>query len=234
MMTDRDVAALIDISAVQAYHGKKEIDELVSLARKYGFIAVHVLPCWLPYLKGELEGTEILAGGPVGYPSGGHTTPIKVAEAEQLKADGIQEMDLMINVGKLKSGEYDFVLEDIKAVVDTAKPLPVKVILEVHYLTEDEIKRGCELCIEGGADFVKTATGWASSGATLDTVRLITNFVGDSIKVKAAGGVRGLDTFIEMYRLGVERFGINARASVDLLEEVRKQPGGKVDLRVLS
>lgn len=230
-LNDKDIARLIDISAVQAYHGKKEIDELVRIAKRYRFVAVHALPCWMSYLHDQLQGEDdIMAGGPVGFPSGAHAVKVKALEAAQLVADGIDEMDMMINIGKLKSAEYDYVLDDIKAVVDAAGNLPVKVILEVHYLTGDEIKRGCELCIEGGAEYVKTASGWTTSGATIDVVRLITGFVGGSIKVKAAGGVRGLDTFVRMYQMGVERFGINVDSSIEIIEEVNRMPGRAVEI----
>lgn len=227
----KDIAKLIDISAVQAYHGKREIDELVRIAKRYRFIAVHALPCWISYLSDQLKNEpDILSGGPVGFPSGAHTTKVKILEAEQLIQDGIDEMDMMINIGKLKSGEFDYVLEDIRGVVDAAGGVPVKVILEVHYLTEDEIKRGCECSIEGGAEYVKTASGWAATGATVDLVRLITEFVAGAVRVKAAGGVRGLDTFVEMYGLGVERFGINVHSSVEILDEVGRLPGGVVEI----
>lgn len=225
-----DAAQLIDISAVQAFHGKEEIDDLVSVAKEYSFKAVHVLPSWVTYLKGLLvDSDKILIGAPVGFPSGGNKTEIKVIEAQHLVDDGAQELDMMMNVGKLRSGQYEVVLDDVKRVIDTIHPLPVKVILETHYLTHDEIKKGCEICIEAGADFVKTSTGWAETGATLDVVKLITSFVGDSIQVKAAGGVRGVDAFIEMYKMGVTRFGINAQASMELIDEINGRPGGEIE-----
>ncbi len=225
-----DAAQLIDISAVQAFHGKEEIDDLVSVAKEYSFKAVHVLPSWVTYLKGLLvDSDKILIGAPVGFPSGGNKTEIKVIEAQHLVDDGAQELDMMMNVGKLRSGQYEVVLDDVKRVIDTIHPLPVKVILETHYLTHDEIKKGCEICIEAGADFVKTSTGWAETGATLDVVKLITSFVGDSIQVKAAGGVRGVDVFIEMYKMGITRFGINAQASMELIDEINGRPGGEIE-----
>jgi deoxyribose-phosphate aldolase len=230
-LSAHDAAQLIDISAVQAYHGKEEIEDLVSVAKKYSFKAVHVLPSWVTYLKGLLaDSEEILIGAPVGFPSGGNKTEVKVIEAKHLVDDGAQELDMMINVGKLRSGQYEVVLDDVKRVIDTIHPLPVKVILETHYLTHDEIKKGCEICIEAGADFVKTSTGWAETGATLEVVKLITSFVGDSIQVKAAGGVRGVDAFVEMYKLGVTRFGINAQASMDLIDEINTRTGGEIEI----
>ena len=107
--------------------------------------------------------------------------------------------------------------------------MTVKVILEVHYLSEKEIKTACELCISAGAEYIKTSTGWAPTGASLGAVKLITSFVGDSIRVKAAGGIRNLDTLLKMYRMGVTRFGINVNASMDIIREVAALPGGAVE-----
>ena len=231
-LTARDVAKLIDISAVQAPHGEAEIRDLVANAREFHFMAVHVLPCWVTFLKELLsDGAEdILIGAPVGFPSGAHRTEIKVAEARFLLQDGVQEMDMMLNVGKLRSGEYRYCEEEIHSIVQTAGPVPVKVILEVHYLNRDQLKKACEMCIRAGAAFVKTATGWAASGATLDVVQFITSFVGSAIKVKAAGSIRNLETLVKMYRMGVSRFGINLNSSMDIVRSVAALPGGAVQV----
>jgi len=220
VLTPYNLARMIDISAVHAQHGEKEIREMVSRAKQYRFLAVHVLPCWVPFLRTILEGEkDILVGSPVGFPGGAHTTQTKVFEAKQLVADGVQEMDMMLNVGMLRSRRIDYVEQDIRAVVEAAGEVPVKVILEVHYLDPDEIKLACELAIKANAAFVKTSTGWAPSGATLEKVELITSFVGDAIKVKAAGNIRDLDTVKKMLKMGVSRFGINLDASVKILQE---------------
>ncbi len=215
-----DIARMIDISAVQAPHGEKEIRELATYAREYRFIAVHVLPSWVPFLKELLQGEDdIFIGSPVGFPSGGNSLEVKVREAEQLIKDGVQEMDMMINIGKLISGDTAYVKEEIDTVIEAAGSVPVKVILEVYYLSEEQIKTACRLCIDGGAEFIKTSTGWAPTGATMETIRLITGFVGREIQVKAAGGIRTLDTLLEMHKLGVTRFGINVDASMEIIRE---------------
>jgi deoxyribose-phosphate aldolase len=230
-LTARDVAKLIDISAVQAPHGAAEIRNLVGNAKEFHFMAVHVLPCWVTFLKELLaDSPDILIGAPVGFPSGAHRTEIKIAEARLLLQDGVQEMDMMLNVGKLRSGEYRYCEEEIRAVVQAAADVPVKVILEVHYLSRDQLKKACEVCIKGGAAFVKTATGWAASGATLDVVQFITSFVGAAIKVKAAGSIRNLDTLVKMYRMGVSRFGINLNSSMEIVRSVAALPGGFVEV----
>ena len=231
ILSAREVAQLIDISAVQAPHGEAEIRECVRNAKEFHFIAVHALPCWVTFLKELLaDSPDILVGAPVGFPSGAHRTEIKVAEAKLLIQDGVQEMDMMLNVGKLRSGDDRFCEEDIRAVVQAAGVVPVKVILEVHYLNREQLKRACEVCIRAGAAFVKTATGWAPSGATLDVVQFITGFVGTAIKVKAAGSIRTLDTLVKMYRMGVSRFGINLNSSVDIVKSVAALPGGAVEV----
>ena len=149
-------------------------------------------------------------------------------EARALVADGVQEMDLMLNVGKLRSGDRRYVEEDIRAVVGAAGGRPVKVIIEAPLLTDDQIKTACDLCIKGGAVFVKTSTGWLPNGSTLPMIRLISAHVGKAIKIKAAGGIRDVQTIVEMRRLGVERFGINLQTAVQIVEAVAAMPGGAV------
>jgi deoxyribose-phosphate aldolase len=137
---------------------------------------------------------------------------------------------MMINVGRLRSGHHGIVQEDIRAVVAAAGPVPVKVIIEAPYLSEDEIKKACEMCIAGGAAFVKTSTGWVPNGSSLEMIRLITSFVGGAIKVKAAGAVRDLETVARMLGMGVARFGINMNSAMDLVRQVSALPGGVLEV----
>jgi deoxyribose-phosphate aldolase len=226
-LKSEDIARLVDVSTVRTPHGEADIRQLVTYAKEYRFISVHALPCWVSLLSELLAAdADIYVGAPVGFPSGAHKTMTKLTEAEQLLADGVQEMDLMMNVGMLRSGRLNYVEDEIKAVVQIAGDVEVKVILEVHCLSDDEIKRACELCIKAGAAFVKTSTGWMPTGATLETVSLISNFVGNAIKIKAAGGIRDLDTLAKMVALGVARFGINVQASMDLISACAQLPGG--------
>ena len=229
-LSAQDIARLIDISAVQAPHGEAEILAMVRAAKKHHFIAVHVLPCWVPFLRQQLAGTpDVLIGAPVGFPGGGHRTEIKLAEARLLVQDGVQEVDMMLNVGKLRSGDASYCENEIRAIVQAVAPVPVKVIIEVHYLDREQIRQACEACIAGGAAFVKTATGWAPSGATVDIVKYIMSVVGDRIKVKAAGGIRTLETLVKMHRLGVARFGINLKTAEEIVRAVNALPGGCVE-----
>jgi deoxyribose-phosphate aldolase len=215
------LARMIDISAVQAFHTLDDVTELARVAVQREFVAAHVLPNFVTHLRQQLAGSETMTGAPVGFPSGGSSTSVKVTEARELIESGVDEMDLMISLGRLRSGDYSYVLNEIRAVVDAAAPVPVKVILELHYLSDDQTKRGCELCIQAGADFVKTATGWAPSGATLKRVELITRFVHNAIKVKASGGIRDFETVELMWRMGVQRFGINTAAAISILAGCR-------------
>lgn len=230
-LRSRDLAALIDISAVQAFHGEADVRELAGIAVSQGFIAAHVLPNFVPLLRSLVPAAgPTLVGGPVGFPSGGHTTSTKVAEAAELVASGAQELDMMINVGRLKSGDLDYVRADIRAVVEAIAPVPLKVILELAHLTDEEIRTAAALVAESGAAFVKTGTGWTENATTLARLKLIIATVGDAVEVKASGGIRSLDSIADMVRLGVTRFGINTQVAVDLLRQCDALPGGRLDI----
>jgi deoxyribose-phosphate aldolase len=162
-------------------------------------------------------GGSTLVGGPVGFPSGGHTTMIKLAEARSLVEAGAEEVDMMINLGRLKSGDLRYVQDEIKAAVEMIAPIPLKVILEVSRLTDDEIRRGSESVVEAGAAFVKTATGWTGEPTTLNHIRIIHAVVQGKCRIKASGGIRNLETIKAMLSLGVTRFGINSTVAVQLM-----------------
>jgi len=218
--TVEQLARMIELSLVRADHDLDEVRQLAEDCRRYRCVIAYVLPCYLEEVKRLLaDAPEVGPAAPVGFPSGGHTTKIKVAETRQLVDAGSAELDMVANLGWLRSGRYDAVEQEIRAVADAAEGTPLKVILECHYLTDDEIRRGAEACVRAGADFVKTGTGWAPSGATLENVALIKSVVGDDAQVKASGGVRDLDTLLEMHRRGATRFGIGRAAGVKILEE---------------
>jgi len=222
-----DIARMIDVSAVQAHCGEQQVRELADQALRHRFIAAHALPCWVPLLRELLGDTrQTSVGAPVGFPGGGHTTGLKVIEARQLVAAGVDEMDLMMNVGMLRSGRRAYVLDEVRAVVDAVAPIPVKLIIEVHWLSPDQIREACDLSIQGGAAFVKTSTGWAPGSATVECVELITKHVAGRIGVKVSGGVRTLEMFHTMLGLGVRRFGINVRAAIAIIEECQRLPNG--------
>ena len=224
--TVQELARMTDLTAVRADSDEAEVRALAETAKKYQPICVCTLPGHTPLLQALLaDEPRIGIVGAVGFPSGGNTTATKVTEAKELLEMGCSELDMVINIGLLRSGVYQRVLEDMRGVVEAAGDAAVKVILECHYLSENQIRKGCELCIEAGASFVKTSTGWAPTGATLENVTLIKSCVGDAIAIKAAGGIRSLDTVMEMYRLGVRRFGIGLSSAIRIFEECAVQPG---------
>jgi len=157
--------------------------------------------------------------GNVSFPSGSDSTTIKEAQAQEMLAAGCDEIDMVMNIGRLKSGEIKDVEEDVKAVVRVVTPLPLKVIIEIMYLTPYEVEQACRICVESGAAFVKTGTGWADRGTTLEDVRLVKSFVGDRVKIKASGGIRDLETLLEMYRAGARRFGVNLKSGIEIVRQ---------------
>ena len=221
------LARMMDLSAVRAEVEMAEVRQLAETALRYRCVCAFVLPCYLAELRNLLGGApDVGIGGVVGFPSGGQTTAVKVAEARQQLGEGATELDMVINVGMFRSGRIDYVEDEIRAVVDAAKDVPVKTILEAHYLTDEQIVEASRTAVRAGAAFVKTGTGWAPTGATLHNVQLIKSTVGNAAKVKAAGGVRELSTVVEMIRLGASRFGVGLVTGIKLLEECSDLPDG--------
>jgi deoxyribose-phosphate aldolase len=222
-----EITRLIDVSAVKADDGEQEIRRMVAVALQHRCAAVFALPSWTTLVQELLAGDIAVAcGAAVGFPSGGQTTRTKAAETKELRLLGCREVDMVINIGKLVSDRREEVRDDIRAVVEAAEGLPVKVILECHYLSDSQIRTGCDCAIQGGAAWVKTATGLAPTGATLENVALISRHVGGAVGVKAAGGVRGLDTLLEMHRRGARRFGLSWKGALRVLEDASAMEGG--------
>nr|WP_142015697.1 deoxyribose-phosphate aldolase [Serratia fonticola] len=220
-------ARLIDLSAVQATSTEADVRACAELATRYNIISVHVLPCWTRFLSTLLpqQGQgEVMIGGPVGFPSGGHATDIKVQEVRQLIADGAREVDMVVNIGKVLSGDYDYVREDLRRVVQAAAPVPAKVILETHYLNEEQIRRICDIAVEVGMKWVKTSTGWAPTGATAEKVSIIADQLKGRIDIKGAGGIRDLETVRKLYQLGVRRFGMSLGAVTTVFAQLEQNP----------
>jgi len=217
-MTVNEIAGMIDVSAVRADSTIEEIREAAQLAKQYGCVAVFALPAHTPHLIELLADSTVFAGGAVGFPGGGTTTAIKAAEASELVHMGCREIDMVNNLAWLKAGNKELYVQDVRAVAEAANGRPLKVILECHWLTEGEVGRACEWCVEAGAAWVKTGTGWAPTGATLDNVTLMKRTVGERCQVKAAGGVRDLNTLLAMHGAGVRRFGIGVRTAQAILE----------------
>ena len=177
------------------------------------------MPGMLPLVFEKLKDhPQIGIGGVVGFPSGGETTASKLFQAKELKEAGCNEIDMVLNIGKLKSGMLNDIEDEIRQIKATVSPLPLKVIMEVVLLTDEEIKTASSIILKAGADYIKTGTGWAGA-TTLHHIDLIKETVGDAIKLKVAGGVRTLDTLLEMYQMGVSRFGIGYKSALSIMEE---------------
>jgi len=216
----KEAARLIDISAVQSYHTESDVRETVRIAKQYGFINVHSLPDFTSLVSKLLaDEPEIYTGAPVGFPGGGHTTEAKLCEARRLIIDGVDEMDVVMNIGMFRSGAEEYVLDELKQVIGAApENVLTKVIIEINVLSDEEMLRACSLVMKSGADFVKTGTGWIPGGANIERIEKILKITKGNIKVKAAGGIRTLDEFNRLLDLGVERFGINLKSALEIVE----------------
>ncbi|OGO60065.1 MAG: deoxyribose-phosphate aldolase [Chloroflexi bacterium RBG_19FT_COMBO_49_13] len=219
-LTPSDIAQMIDLSCVRTTSNKADIDEMVDAASKYGFGQVSVLQCFIPYTRQLLKGSpNIHLVGNVSFPSGSDSTSLKIVQAKEMVVSGCDEIDMVMNIGKLRSGELAEVEADVGAVIETVHPIPVKVIIEIMYLTMEETSQACDICLRTGAAFIKTGTGWANRGTTLEDVRLVKSLVGDRIKIKASGGIRELKTLVDMYNAGARRFGVNLKSGIKIVEE---------------
>lgn len=216
------LAALIDHTLLRPDATAAEIDALCEEAMTYGFAAVCVQPTWVARCVAALRGSKIRTISVVGFPLGVTLAEVKRAEAEQLLARGATELDMVLNVGALKSGDLALVYADISAVAEVTRAggAVLKVILETGYLADEEKVAACVLARAAGADFVKTSTGFGPGGATAADIRLMRRVVGEAVGVKAAGGVRTLEQMLQMIRAGANRIG--ASAGVRIMQEARQ------------
>lgn len=213
------IARCIDASCVGPATRKSALDQLVEASEKYNFICAFTMPCFTAELVERLRGKETLVGGAVGFPSGADTTAIKVASAKEMLKMGCDELDTVINVGALLDGDFEYVKNDFRAVVEAAEGIPVKSILEVTKLDDYSICKASEICAKAGAAYIKTGTGWMTEPTTIRHVKLIKDTVGDAVKIKVAGGVRSLETLLEMMDAGSCRFGIGLQSAIKIAEE---------------
>jgi deoxyribose-phosphate aldolase len=221
-----DVAKVIDHSLLRPELDDPFITAGCELAAAYDVASVCCRPADVVRAAAILRGTDVKVGTTIGFPHGNHVSAIKVAEARQALADGAVELDMVLRIGALKSGRDSDVQADIAAVVEVAHGAGaiVKVIFENAYLTDDEKVRACHLTEAAGGDFVKTSTGFAPSGATLDDLRLMRENTSPHVQVKAAGGVRTLDALLEVMSVGVTRCGATATAA--MLDDFRARKAG--------
>lgn len=220
---DAAIAKMIDHSLLQPVLRDDELEDGCRTALRYDVASVCIKPYYLARCAEILRGSSVLPSTTIGFPHGGHATVLKVAEAVQAIRDGGKELDMVANIGKVLSGDWRFVLEDIRAVVEMAhaEGAIVKVIFENCYLQDPQKIRLCEICGEVGADFVKTSTGYGTGGATLDDLRLMRRHSPPAVKVKAAGGVRTLDALLEARAAGAARVG--ATRTAEIVEEARRR-----------
>lgn len=220
-----DLAKMIDHSLLKPVMTQQDLEAGCQLALAYDVASVCILPYYLKRCAQILQGSTVKPSTTIGFPHGGHTTAIKQAEAEQAVADGCQELDMVVNISQVLSGNWDYVRDDIQAVIEVAHAArrKVKVIFENCYLSDEHKIRLCEICGELNADWVKTSTGYGSGGATHDDLRLMRKHSPDHVQVKAAGGVRDLDALLAVRELGVSRVG--ASATQVMLDAARERLG---------
>ncbi len=211
-----DLAKYIDHTLLKPQADENAVKTLCGEARKYGFFSVCVNPYWVPFCKKQLQGSGVKVCTVIGFPLGANTTQTKVFEAKDALQNGADELDMVINIGALKSGDWDTVLKDIQAVRAAAENFTLKVIIETSVLTTEEKIKACELAAQAGADFVKTSTGFTGGGATAEDVRLMRAHVPASVQVKASGGVRTREDMDAMLAAGATRIG--ASAGVKIIE----------------
>jgi len=224
-ISERALAATIDHAILKPELTRDQVDAELDIAAEWGVFSVCVRPSDIPHAVERLAGTGVAVGTVIGFPHGTTSTVAKVAEVRQALADGATEVDMVINIGWLRSGFDDAVVDDIRAVVDAASGRIAKVILETALLDEEQIARGSRLTEVGGAAFVKTSTGFAGGGATVEHVQLMRANVGEAVQVKASGGVRSYADALAMLDAGATRLGTSGAAVI--LAEARRVDAGE-------
>ena len=204
---------MIDHTVLKADTPLETVKRICDEAMEYGFASVCINPCHVAYCADYLKDSDVNVCTVIGFPLGANTSAVKAFETKDAIANGADEIDIM-NIGALKDKNYDLVRDDVKAVVEAANGTLVKVILETCLLTEDEIKKACELCVEAKADYVKTSTGFSTRGATIEDVRIMKEAVHGKAKVKAAGGVRTPEDMVKIVAAGADRIGTSAGCSL--------------------
>jgi len=221
-----ELARMIDHTFLKPNGSIEDIKNAINEALTYKFRSVVVPPCWVPSARKFIsKESGVLLVSVVGFPLGYNSPEIKIQETRWLIQNGVDEIDMVMNISAFKSGDKDFVLDEIKKIVEIAKPIPVKVILETGYLTDDEIIEASKIAVSAGAAFVKTCTGFGPRGATVNDIKLMRQAVGTQAKVKAAGGIRDAKTALDMIKAGADVIGASRSINIvntfseDLLTE---------------
>jgi len=213
-MNRSSLVKMIDHTQLRAYATEADIRELCEEALSHGFRAVSVNPVWVSFCAKVLKGSNVGIDACVAFPLGAATARMKIEEAKDAIENGATEIDMVINIGALKSGYSQYVGKEIGAVVKAAKEHPVKVILETSYLNNEEKTAVCEMCLRAGAAFVKTATGFGKGGATVEDVQLMRKVVGERLGVKAAGGIRSYADAMRLIEAGANCIGTSAGVAI--------------------
>lgn len=222
-LTPHDIAKMLDHSTLQPYLTEEDIRKGCELALKYDCASVCARPCDVPILAEMLHGSDVKVCTVIGFPHGSHETAIKVAEARLALDEGCEELDMVLNIGRMIRGDYAYVQDEIRQIAEMAhaRGAIVKVILETCYLTDEQKMKACQLSEEAGADFVKTSTGYGSKGCTIDDLKLMRASVSSTVRVKGSGGIRDLDTVLSARAVGASRCGVSATAKI--MEEAEKR-----------
>ena len=235
-ITARDIAQMLDHSTLQPFLTEEDIIKGCKTALKYGTASVCARPADMALVAALLKGSDVKVCTVIGFPHGAQKTETKVFESRQALADGCTELDMVLHIGKLLSGDDDYVLNDIAQVVRTAHDAGaiVKVILETCYLNDEQKVRACKLSVQAGADFVKTSTGYGTKGCTIDDLKLMRASVPENVRVKGSGGIRDLDTVLAARAVGASRCGVSATESI-MEEALRREAAGTlVEANVLK
>ena len=222
MLLIKNLARYIDHTLLKPEASLKDIERLCAEARSYNFYAVCVNGSWVTQARHFLDGSDVKVATVVGFPLGATDSDTKRFETEAAIDNGAQEIDVVINIGRLKDGDDEYVLRELRDVVEAAAERPVKVIIETCLLTNAEKIRACRIVLDGGAQFVKTSTGFSTGGATVADVKLLREIVGETFGVKAAGGIRDTQTALAMIEAGATRLGTSSGVVI-----VRSKPGAE-------
>lgn len=233
-LTPHDIAKMLDHSTLQPFLTDEDIRQGAKVALQYDTASMCVRPGDVALVAQLLKGSDVKVCTVIGFPHGAHLTSVKVFEAERAMDEGCVELDMVLNIGKMKSGEYDVVRADIAAVCEVAhkRGAIVKVILETCYLTDEEKEKACKLSEEAGADFVKTSTGYGSSGANVPDLKLMRAAVSEHVRVKASGGIRTLDAVLAARAVGATRCGVSATKAIMEEAMARYEAGNLCEVSV--
>lgn len=207
----------IDHTLLKAGSSKEQVKQIIDEAKEHDFFSVCLNPTWVEYAAEELKDSDVKVCTVIGFPLGANTSEVKAFEAKDAVAKGAHEVDMVVNIDKIKSGDYEYILNDVKAVVDASGDALVKVIIETALLTDQEKATVCEIAKEAGADYVKTSTGFSTGGATEADVELMREVVGPDMGVKASGGISTTEDALGLIEKGATRLG--ASKGIQIIEE---------------